>query len=182
MPPEEDPNKPPVTGGGDNGGDADKDAGAKSALVKERARAAKAEADAKTARDELARLQATISEGKTDGERMTAKLVELEARANEADMRAMRAEVAQSKGLTAAQAKRLQGKTVDELEADADELLSAFKPAEGDGAATDAGNGAGATRRTAGRPQEALRPGATPPSDQGAEYDSKAFLAALPRG
>jgi len=178
MPPEEeDPNKPPATGDDSGGGDAG--AGAKKALDAERAARRKADADAKAARDELTKLQATISEGKTDGERMTAKLVELEARANEADMRAMRAEVAQSKGLTAAQAKRLQGKTVEELESDADELLSAFKPADGGAEGDDAQTGRVAGT---GRPRENLRPGATPPADNAEPYDSTKLLAAVPRG
>jgi len=176
---DEDPNKPPATGDNGDGGDAG--AGAKKALDAERAARRKADADAKAARDELTKLQATISEGKTDGERMTAKLVELEARANEADMRAMRAEVAQSKGLTAAQARRLQGKTVEELEADADELLSAFKPA--DGAAEGAAGTTGTTGPTGtGRPRENLRPGATPPAENAEPYDSAKLLAAVPRG
>lgn len=179
MAEDEDPNKPPATGD-DSGGGGDAGAGAKKALDAERAARRKADADAKAARDELAKLQATINEGKTDGERMTAKLVELEARANEADMRAMRAEVAQSKGLTAAQAKRLQGKTVEELEADADELLSAFKPADGGGDGDDAQ--AGRTPTGTGRPRENLRPGATPPADNTEPYDSTKLLAAVPRG
>ena len=172
--------KPPATGDNGDGGDAG--AGAKKALDAERAARRKADADAKAARDELAKLQATINEGKTDGERMTAKLVELEARANEADMRAMRAEVAQSKGLTAAQARRLQGKTVEELEADADELLSAFKPVDG-AAEGGTGTGTGTTGQTGtGRPRENLRPGATPPADNTEPYDATKLLAAVPRG
>ena len=47
-------------------------------------------------------------------------------RAEEAELRAMRLEVAADKGLTPAQAKRLVGATKEELEADADEILEAF--------------------------------------------------------
>jgi hypothetical protein len=170
-----DDDKPPVT---DGDGDADKDAGAKSALVKERARATKAEQDAKAARDELAKLKSDMAAGKTDSERTAQMLAELRERADASDMRALRAEVAQSKNLTAAQAKRLQGSTVEELEADADELLAAFKPADGAGeAVTDVG-----PRRNAGRPTENLRPGATPPGDQGStDLDTTKLLAAVPR-
>jgi hypothetical protein len=182
----------PATGAGDGGagaaGDADKDAGAKSALVKERARAAKAEQEAKTARDELAKLKGDMAAGKTDAERTAQMLSELRERADASDMRALRAEVAQSKGLTAAQAKRLMGKTVEELEADADELLAAFKPVDGAeggaaaGAAPAAAEGA-KPATSAARPRENLRPGtATSSTEQAPEYDSKAFLAALPRG
>ena len=48
--------------------------------------------------------------------------IERQAQANEA--RAMRAEIANAKGLTPTQAKRLVGNTREELEADADELLA----------------------------------------------------------
>ena len=58
--------------------------------------------------------------------------------------------VAGAKGLTDDQAKRLRGTTREELDADADELLAAFKP-EGDDSS-----------RHRGRPQENLRSGAVP--------------------
>ena len=52
------------------------------------------------------------------------RVAEIEQAARQAEERALRAEVANAKGLTANQAKRLQGSTRDELEADADELLA----------------------------------------------------------
>jgi regulator of protease activity HflC (stomatin/prohibitin superfamily) len=52
----------------------------------------------------------------------------IERQAKESEERAMRAEVANAKGLTPTQAKRLVGETREELEADADELLETFKP------------------------------------------------------
>lgn len=48
----------------------------------------------------------------------------IEQQAKEAEARAMRAEVANAKGLTPTQAKRLVGSTREELETDADELLA----------------------------------------------------------
>jgi hypothetical protein len=182
-----------AAGDGGAGGDAtggDKDSGAKKALDSERAARRKAEADAKAARDELTKIKNDMAAGKTDAERTAQMLAELRERADASDMRALRAEVAQSKGLTAAQAKRLQGTTVEELEADAEELLAAFKPVDG-AAQGDAASGAdaaatgGQQRQTASaaRPRENLRAGtATSTTDQGTEYDSKTFLAALPRG
>jgi hypothetical protein len=47
----------------------------------------------------------------------------IEQQAKESEARALRAEVANAKGLTPSQAKRLVGATRDELEADADELV-----------------------------------------------------------
>lgn len=169
-----DENDTPVTGE-----TPDPDAGAKKALIAERERARKAEAEAKAARDELAKLKADLEGGRTDAERMAAKVAELEKRANEADQRALRAEVAQAKGLTPAQARRLQGATKEELEADAEELLEAFRAAETD----DGDRQTSTTRPTAGRPREQLRPASLPKSDTGAEtYDSAKFLADIPRG
>lgn len=51
------------------------------------------------------------------------RVAEIERHAKESEARAMRAEVANAKGLTPTQAKRLIGTTREELEADADELL-----------------------------------------------------------
>jgi erythromycin esterase-like protein len=51
------------------------------------------------------------------------RVAQIERQAQESESRALRAEVANAKGLTPSQAKRLVGATRDELEADADELL-----------------------------------------------------------
>lgn len=51
------------------------------------------------------------------------RVAEIERQARESEDRALRAEIANAKGLTASQAKRLIGSTREELEADADELL-----------------------------------------------------------
>ena len=52
------------------------------------------------------------------------RVADMERRTAETEMRALRAEVANAKGLTPTQAKRLVGSTREELEADADELLA----------------------------------------------------------
>jgi hypothetical protein len=51
------------------------------------------------------------------------RVAEIERAAKDSEQRALRAEVANAKGLTPTQAKRLMGSTREELEADADELL-----------------------------------------------------------
>ncbi|HKY57669.1 MAG TPA: hypothetical protein VJL80_06500 [Aeromicrobium sp.] len=51
------------------------------------------------------------------------RVAEIERQSKESEARALRAEVANAKGLTPTQAKRLVGNTKEELEADADELL-----------------------------------------------------------
>ena len=82
---------------------------------------------AKAAEDRLAEIDAA---NKTDAEKAADRLADAEKKATEAQARADRLEVAAAKGLTPSQAKHLQGSTVEELEADADELL-----AEGSGGA-----------------------------------------------
>lgn len=94
------------------------------------------------------------------------KLAELEKRANEADARALRAEVASVKGLSETQAKRLTGSTREELEADADDLLSSFKPTEGS--------------KPAGKPTESLNGGGDPTGDP--TPDMRKVVADIPRG
>ena len=58
------------------------------------------------------------------------RVAEIERQAKAAEERALRAEVANAKGLTANQAKRLIGSTKEELEADADELLKDIEARE----------------------------------------------------
>lgn len=58
------------------------------------------------------------------------RLAEIEKQSKAAEERALRAEVATAKGLTANQAKRLIGTTREELEADADELLQDIETRE----------------------------------------------------
>lgn len=78
------------------------------------------------AAEKEAKLQAIEDSQKTEVEKAIERAQQAEARANEATLRALRAEVAQAKGLTPAQAKRLSGSSLEELEADADELLETF--------------------------------------------------------
>lgn len=92
---------------------------------------------------------------KTETEKLGEKLTAAEKRAVEAEQKALRLEVASAKGLTQAQAKRLVGATKEELEADADELLSSF-------GAVDAGGGKGGGAGKGRTPVEKLRPGAMP--------------------
>lgn len=78
------------------------------------------------------------------------RVAEIERNAAASEARALRAEVANAKGLTPSQAKRLVGSTREELEADADELLK------------DIGD-----RKTQGN--RAPREGANPPSGGGSD-------------
>ncbi|MEU4570840.1 hypothetical protein [Micromonospora sp. NPDC023956] len=72
------------------------------------------------------RLKEYEDRDKTEAEKTAERLSEAETKAAAAELRALRLEVAAEKGLTPAQAKRLVGSSREELEADADELLSTF--------------------------------------------------------
>lgn len=63
---------------------------------------------------------------KSDLDKLTEQIEGLKKSQADSDQKALRAEVAMAKGLTAPQAKRLAGTTREELEADADEILEAF--------------------------------------------------------
>jgi hypothetical protein len=62
----------------------------------------------------------------SDTEKLAAELEQIKAEAAQERLGRLRLEVATSKGLTPAQAARLQGNTAEELQADADALLSLF--------------------------------------------------------
>lgn len=146
-----------------------------------KAKIAKANSEARNLRERLrvaeekaARLDEIEEADKTETEKLTAKLAEYERKAQEAEQRAMRAEVAASKGLTPAQAKRLVGSSLEELEADADELLESFKPQEGS-------DDDGTPPPASGRPTEHLR-GGTDPTQEPEVTDPAKLAEQVPRG
>lgn len=106
---------------------------------------------------------------KTETEKLSERLTASERRAQEAELRALRLEVAADKGLTPAQARRLVGASKEELEADADDLLATFAPK------TPASAG-----KVPGRPREKLRGGGDP--DEPVEETDPRKLAALIQG
>lgn len=132
--------------------------------------------DNSTAADELKRLKESKQ---TDEEKVAAKLAELEKRTNESDRRALRAEIAQAKGLTAAQTKRLQGTTKEELEADADDLLESF-PAAKDGN-SGGGSGGGSGDDKSRKPRERLSGGGDPTDNEPVETNPAKLAAGVPR-
>lgn len=99
-------------------------------------------------------------EGKSDSDKVSEQLAALQKQLEEeksarekSEAEALRLRVATAKGLNETQARRLQGSTQDELEADADELIAAF------GGKKDDKPG------TAGRPKEKLSAGASNDDD-----------------
>ena len=80
------------------------------------------------ANEAAARKLAELEESqKSEIEKAIARAEEAEKRAQIVELEAIRNSVALSKGLTPSQAKRLVGSTLEELEADADELLADLK-------------------------------------------------------
>lgn len=131
----------------------------------------------KKANDEAAasrhRLKEIEDRDKSEGEKLTDRATAAEKRAVDAEARALRLEVAAAKGLTPGQAKRLAGTTKEELEADAEELLSDFAPING-GEDTDRRDTPG------GRPKERLRGGGAP-TDEPEETDPRKLADLIPR-
>lgn len=87
----------------------------------------------KKANNEAEKLRLKLKEyedrDKSELEKLAESQAAAERRAIEAEMRALRLEVAAEKGLTASQAKRLVGSSREDLEADAEEILRDFPAA-----------------------------------------------------
>lgn len=101
------------------------------------------------------KLQEFEDRDKSEAEKVAERAKTAEDRATQAESKALRLEVAFEKGLTPAQAKRLVGSTREELEADADELLETFKPAEAQKPDVDLDLGTRTTAATASDPRSA---------------------------
>jgi hypothetical protein len=164
----DDPGKPNPDDDGDKPGESDKDTpDHESEAKKWKALARKHETQAKANADAAKKLKELEDADKSEIEKAAAKAAEAEKRAADAELKALRLEVASDKKLTPAQAKRLVGSTREELEADADDLLDTFKPADEE-------------KDDSGRPKEKLKPGASPESDD--EKSAKELLESIPRG
>ena len=132
----------------------------------------KHEADAKKNAASARKLAETEEADKSEVQRATDRATQAEERAKAAESRAARMEVAAAKGLSLAMASRLVGETKEELEADADELMTELRPATG------AGPKPGDT--PGGRPRETLRSG-TAPDTKPEETDPAKLAAMVPR-
>ncbi|WP_346536955.1 hypothetical protein [Micromonospora sp. DPT] len=152
----DDPGEAEQGGGGDDGdpevppgtGDAGKQAIDRMKQERNEERKARRALEAKLAEFEKAE-QVKAEAEKTEAEKRAAA----EQRAEQAELRALKFEVAAEKGLTPAQAKRLVGSSREELEADADDILATFptapaqterkapKPDPSQGARSESGKG-----------------------------------------
>jgi hypothetical protein len=159
--------------------------------------------------DELKAKAADADKTKSKLDKMAEQVEAITKRAETAEIETARHRVAEKLGLTAKEAKRLNGKTYEELLSDGNELVEDLeidvearkkgkgetgrKPAgdadnEGDGdsgATDDDGNDeqqqAAPTRQRRARPTEDLRPGGTVPKGSTEETDPLKLVAAIPR-
>lgn len=102
-------------------------------LARQNEKAAKSNAEA------AKRLSEMEEADKSETEKLASERDQHRTRADSAELSLARLEVALEKGLTRAQAKRLVGSTREELEADAEELLTDLKGAVRKPASFDAG-------------------------------------------
>lgn len=152
------------TGGGQTGGDTStgdgQDTGMQAEVDKWKAMARKHESQAKANADAAKKLKEIEDADKSDLEKANSAATEAAKRAEEAELKALRLEVALDKapdGMSMPQvrklAKRLHGTTQEELEADADELFADF-------GGTDDGSDTDTTKKPPARkPAERLRGG-----------------------
>jgi hypothetical protein len=135
MPDEGNENEDITTNESENVDSDDSDGDEELDVARAKAKIAKANREAKNLRTRLKELEDAEAARKesemSDLEKANARAEAAEKRAQELEFNSVRAEIAAEKGLTPAQAKRLQGSTKEELEADADDLLEAFKAAGG---------------------------------------------------
>lgn len=125
------------------------------------------------------KLKAIEDKDKSDSEKASERLAELEQSKARSDREAAQLRVAIKKGLTLTQAKRLIGETDEELEADADDLLESFgkgKSTEGDEADEKLDE-----RPDRTRPKERLKSGAANTESEAEETDPSKLAATVPR-
>ncbi len=100
-----------------------------------RAKIKKTNAEAKALRDRLAAAETRLSEideaGKSELQKAVDRAAQLEAAAAEAEAGRLRLQVALEAGIPQGLASRLQGSTLEELQADAAVLMESVKPAAG---------------------------------------------------
>ena len=126
TPPE--PKETPKPAGTAGGGDTYEEL--RAAIEKERGDRQRFEKEAKANRDAAKRLEELENASKTELDKLRDGESKATKRAEAAELRAERLDVAIAKGLPASLAKRLTGETREEMEADADELLETLGSAK----------------------------------------------------
>lgn len=169
-PPPEGDGKPAGEGAGENNID-DLPEWARAAITKANKEAAGFRTKVRELEPLAKKAQELEDAGKSDADKLNARAADAEKRAQEAELRVLRLEVAADKGLSPAQARRLVGGTKEELEEDADDLLATFG-----GSKSDDADG---TKPPSRRPKERLKAGGEPEEEP--EPDTDKILAKVPR-
>lgn len=166
------------------------------AIVRDRLKRERETTATKYADYDQLKASATAAEGdKSKLDQVLQKLGDAEARAAKAEAENTRNGVATAKKLPPWMARRLSGKTKEELEADADEMLAEWKAAGGgptdDGKDGKEGNGTdgklagtattGTPAAPRGRPTETLRSGAPLTEGKAEETNPMKLAAMVPR-
>jgi flagellar motility protein MotE (MotC chaperone) len=123
--------------------------------------ARKWEKRAKDNADAAARLRELEDEQKSEQDKLTERLAELETSAKSSTLEAARLRVAIRKGLPESLVDRLRGDTLEDIEQDADELLVLIQSDD-------------PSVEPSRRPRERLRPGAAPDADPAPSPDQLA--------
>ncbi|BAH52286.1 hypothetical protein ROP_40390 [Rhodococcus opacus B4] len=163
------------SGGGDNGGagertftQADLDRVVNERLARER--------DKYSDYDQLKAQAAAAGDTRTEMQRLADEVKEMRADREQRDFLDLKKSVAEAAGIPLKYAKKLEGKTREELEADAADFAEAFGTKQG-GQEQEQRKGPAVQR---GRPRENLRGGGTP-DDEPVETDPKKLAAMIPR-
>lgn len=148
-----------------------------------KAKIAKANSEAANLRRRVRELEAAEAKlkeledaDKTEGQRALEAAKAAEVRADKAEAELMRLTVAMEKGLTVAQAKRLVGTTLEELESDADELIAQFGISKDKDPAPKGDEGSGPRRPDRPRPANFTGPAGT---DDDATFDAEKVAQAV---
>jgi hypothetical protein len=177
----------PFIAGGDGPDDDPKDdvEKLKAALASERKLKRAAEARAAEAEGKVAGLEKKGKpgdQGGNDGNDVAAEVKELRDELAKERVMRLRAEIAAEKKLTPAQAKRLNGSSREELEADADELLEAFPVSKSDKGDDDGKDDRSGGRPPSRRPAADLKGGSDPDGGQEkVETDPAKLAGSVPR-
>jgi membrane protein involved in colicin uptake len=152
MPDKDIEKDPPADVGKEDPPDTDREPDWKAEVEKWKSLSRKHEGQAKANADAARRLKEAEDAEKSAVDKASERAAEAEKKAAEAESKALRYEVAAAKGIPAKLMRFLPTGTQEELEAAADELLEAIKPAD--------------TAGDKGKPKEKLRSGASSAQEQ----------------
>src|SRR5690606_34590253 len=141
---------------------------AKKELEKARKEAAGYRTKLREAEPFVKKAQELEEASKTDLEKLQARISELESANGDLTTYKLRREVADAKGVPAAWVNRLKGSTLEEMEADADELVALIPEPKKDDPITV-------------KPREALPRGGGDPEDIPVDTDPAKLAALIPR-